>query len=158
LLQKFTSPLLLVLVGASVLSLFLGQRTNAIIILFMVVISGVLDFINSYKSARAMESLVSRVVTNVSVLRDGRAVAVPLHQVVPGDVVLLEPGNVVPADGRVLAANDFFVNQPAARARLKAEPSCPTPCLWALRQSLARRPLKLWPQAAAPSMELSPSA
>jgi Mg2+-importing ATPase len=56
LLQKFISPLLLVLIGAALLSFFLGQRTNALIILFMVAVSGVLDFLNSYKSARAVEA------------------------------------------------------------------------------------------------------
>lgn len=112
-LQKFTSPLLLILIVASIFALFLGERTNAAIILFMVVVSGVLDFVNSYRSGKAVEKMISKVVTTARVLRDGKEADIPLKYVVPGDIVRLIPGNVVPADCRILRADDFFVNQSA---------------------------------------------
>ncbi|MBI2120487.1 MAG: magnesium-translocating P-type ATPase [Parcubacteria group bacterium] len=110
-LQKFNSPLLLLLIGAATLSFFLGQRTNAAIILSMVFISGMMDFINTHKSEKVAESLAARVSATATVYRDGQKREIPLRHLVPGDVVELSAGDVIPADARVLKADDLFVNQ-----------------------------------------------
>lgn len=110
-LGKFQSPLLLILIVSSLISIFLGQRTSAVIILVMVFISAVLDFVNSYRSQRAVEELNSRVVTTVTVVRDGQKREIELHKIVPGDAILLAAGDIVPADCELLEARDFFVNQ-----------------------------------------------
>jgi Mg2+-importing ATPase len=111
LIQKFNSPLLLLLVGAATLSFFLDQKTNAIIILFMVFISGMMDFINTHKSEKVAESLAARVSSTATVYRDGKGGEIPLRHLVPGDVIELSAGDVIPADCRVFKADDFFVNQ-----------------------------------------------
>ena len=77
----------------------------------MVLLSVILDFFNSYKSGKVVEKLAGKVSTKVSVLRDGIQAAIDLAGVVPGDILYLAAGNVIPADCRVLAADDFFVNQ-----------------------------------------------
>jgi Mg2+-importing ATPase len=109
--KKFNSPLLLLLIGAATLSFFLGQKTNAILILFMVFVSGIMDFINTHKSEKVAESLAARVSATATVYRDGQVQEAPLKHLVPGDVVELSAGDVIPADCRVIKADDFFVNQ-----------------------------------------------
>ncbi len=111
--QKFESPLLLLLIGASVVSFFVGERTNAVIIIVMVFVSAVLDFANSYKSEKTVLKLLERVTTTATVMRDGRKKEINQKEIVPGDIVLLAAGDAVPADARVLEAKDCFVNQAA---------------------------------------------
>ena len=109
--EKFNSPLLLILVIASIISFFLGERTNSVIILSMVLLSAVLDFTNSYRSEKAVSRLTSRVATSATVLRDGIRQEIDLSLLVPGDVIFLSAGDVVPADAELITAEDFFVNQ-----------------------------------------------
>ena len=111
--KKFNSPLLIMLLGTSLISFFLGQRINATIIFVMVLLSAILDFVNSNKSERVAEKLVARVASTATVLRDGHKQEVQFRLLVPGDVIELSAGDVIPADCRIIAADDFFVNQSA---------------------------------------------
>ncbi len=111
--EKFGSPLLLLLIGAATISFFVGERTNAVIILVMVFVSGVLDFVNSYKSQQAVAKLLGKITTTATVLRDGVKREIELKGIVPGDVVFLSAGDVIPADSELLEARDCFVNQAA---------------------------------------------
>ncbi len=113
LLSKFNNPLLFLLMGASLISFFFGQRVNAIILIVMILISALLDFFNSYKSEKVAEKLVESVASTATVRRDGITKEIPLHNLVPGDIVLLSAGDVIPADCIVISADDFFVNQSA---------------------------------------------
>ncbi len=127
--SKFNSPLLWIIIAAALISLFVGQRTNAIILLFMVMVSVVLDFVNTYRSEKAVSRLVSKVVTTATVYRDGAKHDVPLSDIVPGDLVYLSAGDVIPADGVVVDSNDLFANQsvltgesvPAEKSHLKRD-------------------------------------
>ncbi len=110
-LKKFNSPLLMILIVAAIISFFVGQQTNAAILLVMVLLSVVLDFVNSYRSQKAVDALAARVVTKAKVYRDGQQCDMALQWIVPGDVVFLTAGDVVPADCRVLESKDFFCNQ-----------------------------------------------
>ncbi|MBI3572800.1 MAG: magnesium-translocating P-type ATPase [Candidatus Kerfeldbacteria bacterium] len=111
--KKFNSPLLLILIVASVISFLTGGRVNAGILMVMVLLSVVLDFINTYRSERAVEGLIAKVVTTTTVIRDGKKQEVPLAQVVRGEIIFLSAGDVIPADARIVSANDFFLNQSA---------------------------------------------
>lgn len=111
LLSKLNSPLLWIIIFASFVSLFVGERTNAIILLFMVSLSVTLDYVNTSRSEKAVQSLVAKVLTTVTVLRDGKEKEIPLADVVPDDVVALSAGNIIPADGWILDEKDLFVNQ-----------------------------------------------
>lgn len=111
--KKFNSPLLLMLIGAALVSLFLGQTINAVIILVMVLVSTVLDFLNTYKSEKISEKLLAKVAITATVLRDGLRQEIVFKNIVPGDIVYLSAGDVVPADCHVLQADDFFLNQSA---------------------------------------------
>jgi Mg2+-importing ATPase len=111
LLRQFKSPLVLILIFASIVSAFVGEWTDAIIVLVVVIGSTMLGFVQEYQASNAVEKLRSQVTIKSSVLRGGKARMLPSEQVVPGDVVLLSAGSLIPADGIVLEANDFFVNQ-----------------------------------------------
>jgi len=108
-----TNPLVLILVAASTVSAALGQVPSALIVLLMVVLSIVLNFVQSYRSQRAATLLRDRIAPMATVVRDGRMAVVPVREVVPGDVVHLAVGDLVPADARIVAAKDLFVNEAA---------------------------------------------
>lgn len=110
-LRKFNSPLLWILIVASLVSFLIGEHTNAVILLLMISVSAILEFVNSYKSEKAVEKLVAKVVTMATVIRDGRKREIELKKVVPGDELFLSAGDIVPADCRVIESDDFFVNQ-----------------------------------------------
>ena len=117
-LAHFRNPLVLVLLAASAISALTGDVTGALIIGVIVLMSVTLDFVQAYRAGRAAQRLALKVAVTATVLRDGQPRELPVTQLVPGDVLLLSAGNLVPADGRVLEANDFFVNQ----AQLTGEP------------------------------------
>ena len=117
-LAHFKNPLVLVLLVASGISALTGDLTGALIIGLIVLMSVTLDFVQAYRAGRAADQLALKVAVMASVLRDGQTCELPVVQLVVGDVVLLSAGNLVPADARVLQANDFFVNQ----AQLTGEP------------------------------------
>jgi P-type Mg2+ transporter len=111
LLSQFKSPLVLILIAAAIVSAILGEWTDAIIVLAVVLGSTMLGFVQEYRAGNAVEKLRSQVTIKSDVLRGGQPQMLPSEQVVPGDVVLLSAGSLIPADGVVLEANDFFVNQ-----------------------------------------------
>ena len=104
LLAQFVEPMILILVGAAGLSLFLGDVTEAVAILAIVALFGVLGFIQEYRAEKAMAALKQLASPSVRVRRDGELQELPARELVPGDVVRLEAGNVVPADLRLLDA------------------------------------------------------
>jgi Mg2+-importing ATPase len=111
LLGRFRNPLVLILLGASVISAFTGDATGCLIICSIVLSSVLLDFWQEHRAGRAAQRLQQQVATHATVLRDGCAVEMTMQNLVVGDVVLLAAGDLVPADGRVLTARDCFVNQ-----------------------------------------------
>jgi len=111
LLARFGNPLVILLLAAATISAFVGDVLSFVIIAVVVGLSVTLDFVQEYRAGRAAEDLQRSVALRATVLRDGRPGEILADTIVPGDVVLLEPGSLVPADGRVLEARDFFVNQ-----------------------------------------------
>jgi len=112
-LSHLRSPLVIILVIAAIVSGILGQLVNAAIILFIVVVSVSLDFTQEYRAERAAEALRKRVASTATVFRNGARHDVGISQLVPGDVIALSAGDIVPADARVIDAKDFFVDQSA---------------------------------------------
>lgn len=110
-LSRFRNPLVLILLGASTISAFTGDVTGCVVISVMVLMSVLLDFVQEHRAGQAALRLQQSVAVRVTVLRDGWPCNLLLTQLVPGDVVLLSAGDLVPADGRVLEARDCFVNQ-----------------------------------------------
>ena len=111
LVAQVSSPLVLILVGASLVSLVVGDAVNASIILAIVVMSAALGFVQEARSEAAVAALQARLTLRTHVVRDGRDLEIPIHDVVRGDLVVLAAGDIVPADGRVLEANHLYVDE-----------------------------------------------
>lgn len=107
------SPLVIILLIAGLISGFLGERINATIIFSIVLLSVGLDFYQESKAEKAAEMLKEKVTTTTTVLRDGVKQEVKLSEIVPGDIVHLSAGDMVPADARVINAKDLLVDQSA---------------------------------------------
>ncbi len=103
--RQLRNPLLILLVTAAVVSAFVGERTDALIIVFIVVLSVGLGFVNEYRSEKAVEELHDSIRHRAIVTRGGKMVSVDVTSLVPGDVVRLDVGDVVPADVRLLQVN-----------------------------------------------------
>jgi len=117
-LARFRNPLVLILLVASSISALTGDATGAGIIGLIVLASVTLDFFQEHRAGQAAERLAAQVQVTATVLRDGAPCEVALTHLVPGDVVFLSAGDLVPADGMALQVDDFFVNQ----AQLTGEP------------------------------------
>jgi Mg2+-importing ATPase len=111
LLNQFKSPLVLILIVAAIISGFVGEWTDAFIVLAIVLGSTILGFVQEFSASNAVEKLRSQVTIKTNILRDGKVQIIPSAQIVPGDIVQLSAGSLIPADGIVLEANDFFINQ-----------------------------------------------
>jgi Mg2+-importing ATPase len=110
-LRRFRNPLVLILIAASIVSALTGEIASFAIIIVMVLMSVVLDFVQEYHAGQAARRLRQSVQLHATALRDGIVREVPVTHVVPGDIVLLAAGSLVPADGLLLEARDLFVNQ-----------------------------------------------
>jgi P-type Mg2+ transporter len=110
-LNQFKSPIVLILIFATLVSAFLKDWADAAIILLIVLGSALLSFYQEFNASNAAEKLRAKVSLKTEVVRDGKSASVPTEEIVPGDVVLLSAGSLIPADGLVREAKDFFVNQ-----------------------------------------------
>lgn len=117
-LSRFKNPLVIILLVASLISAFTGEVTNFIIISCIIILSVTLDFIQEFRANAAAEKLRLSVAIKATVVRDGSKMEIPISKVVPGDIILLSAGSLIPADGILLEACDFFVKQ----ALLTGEP------------------------------------
>ena len=111
LLAQFKSPIILILLFATGLSFVLRDPVNALIILSIVLVSGLLGFWQEHSATNAVEKLLAVVQIKANVLRDGSPREIPIREVVPGDIVILGAGDVVPGDCRVYEAKDLFVDE-----------------------------------------------
>ncbi len=111
LIAQFKSPIILLLFFAAVLSFALGERTDAAIILVILIASGLLSFWQERGAADAVQRLLATIQTKATVLRDGVAADIPLEDVVPGDCVALNAGDLIPGDCQILESNDLFVDE-----------------------------------------------
>ena len=101
-LEQFKGYMVLVLVFAALISYIAGESTNAYVILAIVVLVAIIGFVQEYKAERAMEALREMVAPEADVMRDGSMSIIPAAELVPGDLIYLEAGDKVPADGRIL--------------------------------------------------------
>jgi Mg2+-importing ATPase len=131
LLRQLRNPLLLLLLVAALMSAFVGERTDAAIIVLISGLSVGLGFLNEYRSERAVEELHSQIRHAAIVERDGRPVAVDVTELVPGDIVRIGVGDVVPADLRLLEADELECDEAvltgeALPAEKQSEPTATT--------------------------------
>ncbi len=110
-LNQFRQAIVLILIVATIISGLTKDWIDAAIILAIVLGSAVLSFVQEHSASRAVERLRSQVQARANILRDGQPQSLAVEEVVPGDVVLLSAGSLVPADGVLIESRDLFVNQ-----------------------------------------------
>ena len=111
LIAQFKSPIILILIFAAGLSLFLQDSINAVIILVIVLVSGLLGFWQERGAVNAVEKLLAIVQIKATVVRDGDSKEVPLEEIVPGDIVVIKAGDAIPGDCLLLESKDLFVDE-----------------------------------------------
>ncbi|MEM4360075.1 MAG: cation-translocating P-type ATPase [Candidatus Bilamarchaeaceae archaeon] len=110
-LRQFQSFMILLLLGAAVIALFLGEQLDALMIFGIVLMLGILGFIQEYKAEKAFEALKKLVSPKTRVVREGAVKIVDAREIVPGDVVVLETGDRVPADGLVIESMEMKIDE-----------------------------------------------
>ncbi len=111
--DQFRDFMILVLIAAAVISGFIGEASDTIAIVVIVVLNAIIGFVQEYRAEKAMEALKKMAAPYATVLRDGRPVNLPAKELVPGDMVLLEAGRIVPADVRLTEAIQLKVEEAA---------------------------------------------
>ena len=111
--HQFKDFMILVLVAAAVIAGIVGDLTDTIIIMVIVLLNAVVGFVQEYRAEKAMEALKKIAALQAQVIRNGKTVALPSAELVPGDLVLLEAGNVVPADLRLIEAFNLNIDESA---------------------------------------------
>lgn len=101
-LESFKDPLVIILLIAALVQAFLGEIVESLIIFSVLILNSILGVIQMKKAEGSLESLKQLSVPNAKVIRDGVKITVPSRELVMGDIVFLEAGDYVPADGRVL--------------------------------------------------------
>lgn len=110
-LKTFANPLVLILLSIVIISLFLGDLVNAAIVFTMLMLSVVLNFFQEHKAGRAAEKLQEKVAHMTTVIRDGHEIDIRASLITLGDILVLNAGDLIPADAKLLESRDFFVNQ-----------------------------------------------
>ena len=125
-LRQFKSPFTYLLLGAALLSLLVGDILNAVIIALIVIINGSLGFYQEYSAEKTLKLLKAHLIMNAKVIRDGKETIIPNTELVPGDIIKLQPGDYIPADIRFLegsvAADESIITGESAPAKKIGEP------------------------------------
>lgn len=111
LLEQFTNPLVAVLIAASIIAFFLGEKTDAIIIIVIVAINALLGFVQEWRAEKTVRSLRKLIAQEAKVLRDGQKTEIDAKLLVTGDIVYLNIGDIVPADIRILHQDEMTIDE-----------------------------------------------
>lgn len=104
-LESFKDPLVIILLIAAIVQIFLGEFVESIIIFVVVILNSVLGVTQTRKAESSLDSLKKLSSPNAKVLRDGKKKTIPVRDIVVGDIVFLEAGDYIPADGRIIEAD-----------------------------------------------------
>lgn len=110
-LSYFKNPLIIILMFAALISGLTNEIKNSVIILLMIFLSVILNFYQERKSNQAAEKISRRLAIRAKILRDGKKQDLDTKYIVPGDIIFLAAGDIVPADGKIISATDFFLNE-----------------------------------------------
>ena len=103
--------MILILIAAAIVSGFMGDIADTIIILVIILLNALLGFSQEYKAEKSMEALKKMSITTAQVIREGQPETIPSEQLVPGDVIHLEAGNIVPADIRLVEIHSLSIDE-----------------------------------------------
>ena len=108
-LENFQDPLVIILIVAAIVQIFLGEWVESVIIIIVVILNAILGVTQARKAESSLDSLKQLSAPNAKVVRDGKKVTIPVRELVVGDIVLLEAGDYIPADGRLIEAQSLKV-------------------------------------------------
>ncbi|HRN71189.1 MAG TPA: HAD-IC family P-type ATPase, partial [Candidatus Woesebacteria bacterium] len=111
LLRQFQSPFLYLLIGAALLSFILGEKIDGFMILLFVSINAFLGFYQEYRSEKTLQLLKQYVVAKAKIYRDGKEEVIKSSEIVPGDIIILQPGDIIPADIRFFQTENIIVDE-----------------------------------------------
>jgi len=111
--SQLTDFMILILIAAAIISGIIGDVTDTIIILAIVILNAIVGFIQEYRAEKAMEALKNMAANHARIMREGKIIDVPASDLVPGDVVVLEAGNVIPADIRFFETHQIKIDESA---------------------------------------------
>ena len=106
-LKQFNSILIYILIAAAVISFLSGNTIDTYVISIIILINAFMGFVQEFRAEKAIQSLKKLIVPYAKVFRDGELIKISAHELVPGDVIFLEEGDRIPADGRILEAKNF---------------------------------------------------
>lgn len=109
--NQFKNPIMLIMLVATIISILTGDWIDSLIILLIVFASVLLSFFQEYSANNAVNELKSKLQLNCQVMREGSESTIPVSELVPGDIVKLSAGSLIPADGLILLCDDFYINQ-----------------------------------------------
>lgn len=110
-LEQFKDVLVMVLIISAIISFISGNKESTIVILVVITLNAILGTVQYFKAQKSLESLKALAVTKVKVIRDEQQILVPSEKIVPGDIMVLEAGDLVAADGRILENFNLQVNE-----------------------------------------------
>lgn len=111
LLEQFSDFMVMILIAATVVSAFMGEITEAITIIAIVIINAILGFVQAFRTEKTMEALKNLAAPNAKVIREGRLHVIPAHEIVPGDIIVFEAGDRIPADAVLIEINNLQVDE-----------------------------------------------
>ncbi|HLS52569.1 MAG TPA: HAD-IC family P-type ATPase, partial [Tissierellaceae bacterium] len=111
LISQFSDFLVLILIGAAIISMAVGELKDAIVILAIVIVNAFLGIYQEGKAEKALDALKKMASSNAKVIRDGKAVVIPANTLVPGDIVLLDAGDIIPADLRLIESSNLKIEE-----------------------------------------------
>jgi len=126
--ERAKNPLVIQLLVIAIASAAMEDIPSAVVVSLMIVLSVILAYVQEAQSNKAVEKLLAMVKTNCLVVRDGKETTVPLAELVPGDLVVLAAGSIIPADLRLIVAKDFFVSQSALTGESMPIEKTAAPC------------------------------
>ncbi|SIN72935.1 cation-translocating P-type ATPase [Chitinophaga niabensis] len=109
--RQFFEVMILVLVVAAVISAFIGEVSDTFVIIVIIILNAVVGFIQEYRAEKAMDALRKMAAPTSTLIRNGSTIRLPSIELLPGDIVLLEVGNMVPADIRLLESHSLKINE-----------------------------------------------
>lgn len=122
--EQFTNAMILVLIGAGIITVAIGDLKDTVVILAIVALNGIVGFVQEYRAEKAMDALKRMTSPSTRVVRGGETMIVAAHDLVPGDLVRLDAGDVVTADMRLLEAQSLRINEAALTG--ESEPASKT--------------------------------